>query len=299
MKNYASIFASCVFALFMASHSAGQTAPASEFHVVGPGGGGAMFHPTVDPRDTNEVLVACDMTGAYISHDGGRSWRIFNLRGTVQFFAFDPQRPHVIYAATNALWRSSDDGETWNLVWPKPSTVNGVQMNSDHASETILSDSNPLGEIEALAIDPADSRILTVAAVKDGAAALYKSKDDGRDWEKVTPLPEAPPQMRYDSTSFSIWIDPHSPVGDRDLYVAGKTSVTVRHQGQWQTRPAPAGVAFTDVSAGFSAPHRVRLYAVSEKGVYVSNDGAATWTPSPLPGKDARFDASRHQPRSS
>jgi hypothetical protein len=99
----------------------------SEFQVVGPGGGGAMFHPTIDPRDANEVLVACDMTGAYISHDGGHSWRMFNLRGTVRFFAFDPLRPHVIYAATKALWRSTDDGETWNLVWPKPSTVNGVQ----------------------------------------------------------------------------------------------------------------------------------------------------------------------------
>ena len=113
-----------------------------------------MFHPTIDPRDLNEVLVACDMTGSYMSHDGGHTWRMFNLRGTVRFFAFDPQRPRVIYAATKALWRSTDDGESWNLVWPKPSTVNGVGMNSDHADETILSDSNPLGESSALAIDP-------------------------------------------------------------------------------------------------------------------------------------------------
>ncbi len=158
-----------------------------------------MFHPTIDPRNTNEVLVACDMTGAYISHDGGHSWRMFNLRGTVRFFAFDPQRPHVIYAATKALWRSTNDGETWDLVWPKPSTVGGVQMNTDHADETILSDSNPLGDIVALAIDPADSHILTAAAVKDGAAALYQSKDEGGDWEKLTALQETPQR---------IWIDP-------------------------------------------------------------------------------------------
>jgi len=76
MKKYAQIFVACSIALCMVSQSAGQTVRASEFHIVGPGGGGAMFHPTVDPRDTNEVLVACDMTGAYISHDGGRSWRM-------------------------------------------------------------------------------------------------------------------------------------------------------------------------------------------------------------------------------
>src|ERR1035437_10671398 len=199
------------------------TVRADNFTVVGPGGGGAMYHATISPHDPNEVLVACDMTGAYISHDGGHSWRMFNLRGTVQFFAFDPVRPRVIYAATKALWCSTDDGESWNLVWPRPSTVSGIRMNSDHADETILSDSNPLGEIVALAIDPADSRILTAAAVKDGAAALYVSNDDGGNWEKATALSE-PPQ--------NIWIDPHSPAGDRDLYIAGKQGVTVRHQGK-------------------------------------------------------------------
>src|SRR3954469_8219546 len=38
-----------------------------DFKVVGPGGGGAMFHPTVSPHDPNTVLIACDMTGAYIT----------------------------------------------------------------------------------------------------------------------------------------------------------------------------------------------------------------------------------------
>ena len=37
------------------------------FQIVGPGGGGAMFHPTVSPHDPNTVLVSCDMTGSYIS----------------------------------------------------------------------------------------------------------------------------------------------------------------------------------------------------------------------------------------
>jgi photosystem II stability/assembly factor-like uncharacterized protein len=155
-------------------------------------------------------------------------------------------------------------------------------MNSDHSDETILSASNPLGEIVALAIDPGDSRILTAAAVKDGAAALYTSKDDGRDWEKAADLAETP---------FNIWIDPHSTVGDRDLYVAGKQSVTVRQHGKWHSRPAPAGVVFADVSAGFSSPHGVRLYAASSAGVFVSNDGGASWTAALLPGKGARVRA--------
>src|SRR5947209_8675252 len=83
------------------------------FVVIGPGGGGAMFNPTISPHDANTVLVSCDMTGSYITHDGGQLWRMFNLRGTVKFFAFDPKDPRVIYAATDVLWRSQDGGRTW------------------------------------------------------------------------------------------------------------------------------------------------------------------------------------------
>src|SRR5947209_4868391 len=74
------------------------------FAVAGPGGGGAMFHPQVSPHDPSTALVACDMTGSYVTHDGGRSWRMFNLRGVVRFFAFDPSLSHVIYAENESLW---------------------------------------------------------------------------------------------------------------------------------------------------------------------------------------------------
>src|SRR5579864_705273 len=108
-------------ALAVAATLAAPAARAESFTVVGPGGGGAMFHPTISPRDPREMLVACDMTGSYISHDGGHSWRMFNLRGPVRFFTFDPVDRHTIYAGTEALWRSTDDGATWKLVWPRPS----------------------------------------------------------------------------------------------------------------------------------------------------------------------------------
>src|SRR5436853_2883991 len=78
------------------------------FLVIGPGGGGAMFNPTISPHNANTVLISCDMTGSYITHDGGRSWRMFNLRSTVKFFAFDPKSPDTLYAETIGLWRSQD-----------------------------------------------------------------------------------------------------------------------------------------------------------------------------------------------
>ncbi|HMH12933.1 MAG TPA: hypothetical protein VK578_07475 [Edaphobacter sp.] len=257
-------------------------AHADKFTVVGPGGGGAMYHATISPHDPSEVLVACDMTGAYISHDGGHSWRMFNLRGTVRFFAFDPVQAHTIYAGTQALWRSTDDGESWKLVWPKPSMVRDVRMNSDHADETIISDSNPVGEIVALAIDPTDSRTLVAGGVKDGKAAAFISKDSGSTWEQVRDLPGAPQR---------IWIDSRSNKKDRDIYIAGKKGVTVRRQGKWEDRPAPQNVTFTDISAGFSAAQEVTLYATSDAGIFLSRDGGASWALSSLPGTGAKVRA--------
>ena len=48
--------------------------PAPRFdawEVLGFGGFGGQFDPLVSPHDTNVVLMRCDMTGAYISHDAG------------------------------------------------------------------------------------------------------------------------------------------------------------------------------------------------------------------------------------
>src|SRR5712691_12607672 len=85
---------------------------------IGPGGGGALFHPTVSPHDPRTALIACDMTGSYITTDAGGRWRSFNLGGPVQFFLFDPIAPRVIYAKAGALFRSSDGGRSWARFVP-------------------------------------------------------------------------------------------------------------------------------------------------------------------------------------
>ncbi|HYK50036.1 MAG TPA: hypothetical protein VEU94_09945, partial [Terriglobales bacterium] len=155
-----------------------------DFRIIGPGGGGAMFNPTISPHDANTVLISCDMSGSYITHDGGRTWRMFNLRGVVNFFVFDPLDPKTMYAHATGLWRSVDGGASWKLVSPSPSSVTGVQMNSDHADEKILASSDPVGQIQAMAIDPANSRALYVAAGSKEKPALFISRDFGKTWQR-------------------------------------------------------------------------------------------------------------------
>lgn len=244
--------------------------------VLGPGGGGAQFIPTISRHDPRTVLVGCDMTGSYISHNAGESWRMFNLRGRARFFVFDPTDPKTIYAATSGLWRSTDSGKTWSLVFPSPASVTGVRMVGDHAGERILTGDGESQIVTALAVDPANSEVLYAAMTEDREPALHTSTDWGKTWRKVAELP---------GHGRKIFVDPRSAEANRTVYVVGTNSVAVREDGKWRRGEAPEGVAsFKDVCAGFPRDGRkLVLYAVGltqenrQAGLYVSRDGGTTW----------------------
>ena len=248
------------------------------WRILGPGGGGAQFYPAVSPHDPNLVLVACDMTGAYISENGGKSWRLFELRDPVQFFAFDPSDANVIYAGAHVLWRSSDRGHTWSLVFPPPASVTRLILPDDHASPEVLTRDGASKVVEALAVDPADSKQLYVAVAEKRSSTLYFSKDWGEHWEQAADLAGG---------ARNIYIDPRSPASDRTLYVLGQNLVSVRQGGEWKHGPAPSGVLESiDASAGFSSTGALAVYTVAGgrrfedagRGIAVSKDGGVSWT---------------------
>lgn len=259
-----------------------------DFRVLGPGGGGAMFNPTISPHDPNTVLVSCDMSGSYITHDGGRTWRMFNLRGVVNFFAFDPRDPKTMYAHATGLWRTVDGGENWNLVSPSPANVQGVVMNSDHADEIILAPADPLGMILGMAIDPDSSRTLYVAAGPNEHPGLYVSRDFGQTWQRQADLPAGMRRM---------WVDPRSPVESRIIFLMGKQSLAVVKGNSVREVPLPA--AETDISLGFGSGAQPTIYMTSELGAFVSTDGGANWRKCALPGTGTKVRAiatSLHHP---
>src|SRR6266542_3776630 len=247
------------------------------WRVIGPGGGGALFHPTVSPHDSRIALVACDMTGSYVTTDAGGRWRIFNLGRPAQFFLFDPVDPRVIYAKAGAIFRSSDGGTTWARFFP--TAVVKMTMSGDHATPTLHVARGPRGDIGAMAIDPGDSRVLYLAI----DSALWTSPDGGATWHKSADLPGRARRM---------WIDPRSSQADRTLYVAGPDAIYRRQAGAWRTGASPG--VFTDVTG--TPP---RFYATSTGKIFVSSDGGMTWSTSSLPGFGGRataIAASRQQP---
>ena len=241
-----------------------------DFKIIGPGGGGAMFHPTISPHDPNTVLVSCDMTGSYITHDAGKSWRMFNLRGVVRFFVFDPLDQKVIYAQSSGLWRSQDQGETWSLIYPQPSSVKGIKMSSDHSDEDLIVEPDPLGDITAMAIDPSGSKIFYVVAGdrRKGTFALFISRDGGQNWAKEEELP---------GMANKLWVNPYSPSDARVLLIAGSHFVEKKTSSGMQKISGPSANTFTDISAGFRKDGKPLIYIIGDESAFASDDEGTTW----------------------
>jgi hypothetical protein len=169
--------------------------------VIGPGGGGTMVGPTISPHDSRLVVEHCDMTGGYVTHDNGESWRMLNLRGGIQVFAFDPADPHVIYAGNAALWRSNDSGRTWQMLFPNPARNTIEHQIGDHSDYSLTSDdpTYPGGEISAIAIAPrsdqkngdgASDHLFLSFQQKGQPAVIVTSRDKGASWSRLATLPQ-------------------------------------------------------------------------------------------------------------
>jgi photosystem II stability/assembly factor-like uncharacterized protein len=248
------------------------------WEVIGPGGGGTMYYPTISPLDPSRVLVYCDMTGSYITSDAGATWRMANLRATTSFFVFDPVQPDTIYAYGLGLWRSTDAGASWSLVYPGPDSVKGTIISGDHAEETIALDSGGYVAMTAMAVDPADSNVLYAGAGR----RLIRSDDWGGSWYEAGSLPE--PAAR-------IYINSASPQNDRTIYVLGSKTITIREGGEWRPGAVPPGVAsFTDTGLGFTEGGQPVIYITAGGTLRVSEDAAATWhAAADLPGTKAVY----------
>jgi photosystem II stability/assembly factor-like uncharacterized protein len=224
------------------------------------------------------------MTGSYITTDGGESWKMFNLRGVVQEYAFDPKDANVCYAlvrgSSAGMFRTRDRGGRWELVYPSPDSVKGMVARGDHAEERLVTVDSVPRSITALAIDPDHSGKLYAVQQVSGTYRFAVSDDAGGRW-KVERYLDARPQ--------GIYVDPSSPDGNRTIYITSDKGVLLRRAGKWSFSRPPAGVRrLTSFSGGYdSAGGRFVLYAISGKsyfnadgdraGIFVTNNGGATW----------------------
>jgi photosystem II stability/assembly factor-like uncharacterized protein len=183
--------------------------------VIGPGGGGGVMSQKISPFDDNLVLTHCDMTGAYISYDGGKDWRMFNLWTVPDDFEYDPVNPNVIYTGTRGyrysedrgsglsiLYRSEDKGKHWRIIYPDVSKAKQVSklQGSDYLPSEIIPGAFD-GSIEKIAVDPSDNKKIYLGLspltsylaknnqdISANTAMLIASADYGKTWKLLAKL---------------------------------------------------------------------------------------------------------------
>jgi photosystem II stability/assembly factor-like uncharacterized protein len=247
---------------------------------TGGGGGGAMFWPAVSPHDPGYAYVACDMTGSFVTYNGGTSWRMFSLLGPVKYFVLDPVDPDVAYAKSIALFKSTDRGKTWNIVYPVPSEIKGIVSKGDHAEERLITIDSTMRNVLAMAVDPGNSLKLSAAISINKTVGYYTSGDQGISWTL---------EKELDKGVKNIFIDPMSPKDNRTIYLTGEKEITVREAGVWKMNNGPEGVNTLTQFAGGSdkTSGKFIIYAISGKsyfnsdgdisGIFYTNDGGKTW----------------------
>jgi hypothetical protein len=147
-----------------------QTGNISGWSKLGPGGGGATFFPTFSYKTEKEFLVRSDMTGSYLTKDGGESYRQINFPNGASSFAFDPHDTTTIYIGSSFLNRSTDGGKTWEQIFPVKEEIVSEKFEGDHASYSFKTVSTSLynsesPEINRIKVDPVKKDMLYFPSV--------------------------------------------------------------------------------------------------------------------------------------
>lgn len=252
----------------------------AQWKTVGYGGGGAMFFPEVSPFNPDLAFVSCDMTGNYVTHNGGGSWRMFNLHSPVDFYVFDPIDSNTVYANSIGLFKSTDRGTTWNLFYPSPDEVSGIVSKGDHAQERLVTRDTTMRHVQAFAIDPSDNHKMYAAVLIDKKSWLLTTQNNGASWSKAV-------ELKYPAKN--IFIDPSSDKNGRTYFVTHNQGITVSRSGSVNFNKAPDQVNnLTHFTGGFDkAKNKFVLYSIAGKsyfdpegntsGIYYSENGGATW----------------------
>ncbi|MEZ4902684.1 MAG: glycosyl hydrolase [Spirosomataceae bacterium] len=158
----------------------------------------SIAHIAVHPRNPDVLFVAATGNiwgpnkerGVYRSKDGGKNWQQVLAKndstGAVDV-VFDPSNPQILYAAMwqcyrnhhsmssggtgSGLYKSTDGGDTWQLLSQKPGMPKGL-----------------LGKI-GIAVAPTNGNRLWAMIENKDKGGLYRSDDAGETWTHVTDNP--------------------------------------------------------------------------------------------------------------
>lgn len=201
------------------------------------------------------ICIGTVGTGAWISSDGGDSWRQVRTglwaESRVFGFAVHPRQPRTILAgADDGIYRSEDGGQHFERL--------ESPMNALH--------------VWKVAFDPADPETIFAGT---RPAALFRSPDGGRHWDKLrVEMAEECPNVRIPRVT-ALTVDP----SDHHLVWAGVEVDGVRRSRDggetWARIP---GVTDPDIhDTAVMANGATTVLTSTPREIFASTDGGESW----------------------
>jgi photosystem II stability/assembly factor-like uncharacterized protein len=190
---------------------------------------------------------------------------------------FSPHDPNVLYTSSQHLWKTTNDGLSWERI--SPDLTRGDPKTLGDSGGPITKDQNGpeiYGTIFTIAPSRHDSNTIWTGS-DDGL--VHITRDGGKRWEKITP-PDLPEFSRLSLIEAS----PHKP---GTAYLAAKR-YQLDDRAPYIYKTDDYGKTWKKIVSGIRSDdyvHAVRedtkraglLYAGAEHGVYVSFDDGANW----------------------
>ncbi len=188
-----------------------------------------------------------------------------------------PHSPNVLYATSNYVHRTTNEGQSWEVISPDltrndPKTLgpSGGPITKDQTSVEYY------GVIFAFAESPKQRGVLW-AGSDDGL--VHVSRDNGKSWQNVTPKDMA----IYTRVSL---IEPSRFSAGTAYIAANRFQLSDNKPYLWKT--TNYGQSWTRIDAGIDQTEFTRaireddempgmLFAGTERGVWFSRDDGSTW----------------------
>jgi photosystem II stability/assembly factor-like uncharacterized protein len=187
--------------------------------------------------------------------------------------------PDALYAGSQHLWKSSDEGAHWRRISPDLTRADPGTLD-DSGGPVVKDQDGPEIYATLYAIAPSPHDEATIWTGSDDGL-VHISRDSGESWSDVTP-PDMPTHTRV----MTIDVSRHNTA---TAYVAGiRYEMDDRAPYAWKTDDY--GESWTRIVRGIPAGDFVRvvredpyrsglLYAGTEHGVYISFNDGADWAP--------------------
>ena len=190
---------------------------------------------------------------------------------------FSPNDPNKLYAGSNYLHESVNEGQTWRVISPD------LTRNEPH---TLRSSGGPItqdntgvefyGNLFAMVESKQEAGVIYTGS-DDGL--VHVTRDGGKNWTQITP-----PMSPKNNMINCIDVDPHHPGG---VYVAA-TAYKFGDYTPYLYKSKDYGKTWTVITSGIEKNDYTRairadlvrpglLYAGTEWGLYISYDDGTHW----------------------